>query len=107
MHNGRFILTAQIRVALFIGVFGFCASVAFAEGVKHTITTTDTKIELWVPKNSEGFTCDAKSLTSSTEAGVQRTTATGGVHISYREGGKLLLDVRSERATIETTTEKK
>jgi len=100
-------MTAQIRVALVVCIFGFFASLAFADGVEHTIKTSDTTVELWVPENSEGFTCQADSIKSSTEAGIRRSTASGNVHISYREAGKVLLDIRSEKATIETATEQK
>ena len=100
-------MTTQMRVAFLVCVFGLCTSFAFAERVKHTITTNDTTIELWVPEHAEGFTCDANSIKSSTDSGMRRTTAAGGVHISYREGGKILLDVRAEKATIETAVEQK
>jgi len=100
-------MSAQIRVALVVCMFGICASLAFADRVKHTITTSDTTVELWVPEHSEGLKCQADSIKSSTEAGIRRTTASGSVHISYREEGKLLLDIRSEKATIETPTEQK
>ena len=99
-------MTAQIRVALVVCMFGFYASLAFADRVKHTITTSDTTVELWA-LDSEGLKCQADSLKSSTEAGIRRMTASGNVHITYQEEGKLLLDIRSDKATIETPTEQK
>ena len=98
-------MISYVRIVVIGLLFVTCSAFAATERVKNTITTNDTTIELWTSA-SEPISCDAQSIKNSVASGIRKTTAEGQVHISYREAGTVLLDIRAERATIETAIQK-